>query len=105
LAGMFEVSGPAGQISIDFNTGYGFTAIIVAFLGRLNPIGIFLAGFVLALTYIGGETAQIMMNLPSAVTGVFQGMFLFFLLGIDVLAKYRLKLSAPARAAKSSSAS
>jgi ABC-type uncharacterized transport system permease subunit len=55
LAGLFEVSGPAGQISIDFNVGYGFTAIIVAFLGRLHPIGILLAGLLMALTYIGGE--------------------------------------------------
>ena len=58
LAGMFEVSGPAGQISIDFNTGYGFTAIIVAFLGRLHPVGILMAGLLMALTYIGGEIAQ-----------------------------------------------
>jgi simple sugar transport system permease protein len=50
LAGMFEVSGPAGQISIDFNTGYGFTAIIVAFLGRLHPVGILMAGLLMALT-------------------------------------------------------
>ena len=93
LAGLFEVSGPAGQISIDFNVGYGFTAIIVAFLGRLHPLGVLLAGTVMALTYIGGEGAQIQMNLPSAVTGVFQGMFLFALLGIDVLARYRVRFS------------
>ena len=58
LAGLFEVAGPAGQISIDFNVGYGFTAIIVAFLGRLHPVGILLAGLLMALTYIGGEAAQ-----------------------------------------------
>ncbi len=58
LAGLFEVAGPAGQISIDFNVGYGFTAIIVAFLGRLHPVGILLAGGLMALTYIGGEIAQ-----------------------------------------------
>ena len=57
LAGLFEVTGPAGQITIDFNVGYGFTAIIVAFLGRLNPVGILLAGLLMALTYIGGEMA------------------------------------------------
>ena len=73
--------------------GYGFTAIIVAFLGRLTPIGVLLAGFVMALTYIGGEAAQIEMNLPSAITGVFQGMFLFSLLGIDVFARYRIRLA------------
>jgi len=92
LAGLFEVSGPAGQISIDFNVGYGFTAIIVAFLGRLNPFGIILAGFIMALTYIGGEMAATTLGLPSAAVQAFQGMLLFFLLGVDVLANYRVKL-------------
>lgn len=92
LAGMFEVSGPAGQISIDFNSGYGFTAIIVAFLGRLHPVGILLAGLLLALTYIGGEAAQANLGLPAAAIQAFQGMLLFFLLAVDVLANYRIRL-------------
>ena len=96
LAGLFEAAGPVGQLVPALPVGYGFTGIIVAFLGRLNPIGILLGGFVMALTYIGGEAAQIDMNLPSAITGVFQGMFLFFLLGIDVFAKYRLRIHRPA---------
>ena len=91
LAGIFEVTGPAGQISIDFNVGYGFTAIIVAFLGRLHPIGILLAGLLMALTYIGGELASFMMGIPSAAIQAFQGMLLFFLLGIDVFTNYRLR--------------
>ena len=91
LAGLFEVAGPAGQISIDFNSGYGFTAIIVAFLGRLNPIGILLAGLLMALTYIGGELAQFMLNLPSAAIQAFQGMLLFFLLGVDLLSSFRIR--------------
>jgi ABC-type uncharacterized transport system permease subunit len=93
LAGTFEAAGPVGQLVPALPVGYGFTAIIVAFLGRLTPIGILFAGFVMALTYIGGEAAQIEMNLPSAVTGVFQGMFLFSLLGIDVLAGFRICLA------------
>ena len=92
LAGVFEAAGPVGQLVPALPVGYGFTAIIVAFLGRLSPVGIVLAGFVMALTYIGGEAAQIKMSLPSAVTGVFQGMFLFSLLGIDVLAKFHVRL-------------
>lgn len=91
LAGLFEVAGPAGQISIDFNSGYGFTAIIVAFLGRLHPIGILLAGLLLALTYIGGEAAQSSMGLPAAAIQAFQGMLLFFLLGFDVLTNFRVR--------------
>lgn len=92
LAGLFEVAGPAGQISIDFNSGYGFTAIIVAFLGRLHPVGILLAGLLMALTYIGGELAQFMLGLPSAAIQAFQGMLLFFLLGVDVLSNYRIRI-------------
>ena len=93
LAGMFEVSGPSGQISIDFNVGYGFTAIIVAFLGRLHPIGILLAGLLMALTYIGGELAQLSLGLPAAAIQVFQGMLLFFLLAVDVLTNYRIRFT------------
>jgi simple sugar transport system permease protein len=92
LAGLFEAAGPVGQLVPALPAGYGFTAIIVAFLGRLDPLGIVLAGFLLALTYIGGETAQIAMSLPSATTSVFQGMLLFFLLACDVLVGYRIVL-------------
>jgi simple sugar transport system permease protein len=94
LAGLFEVTGPAGQISIDFGSGYGFTAIIVAFLGRLHPVGILLAGLLMALTYIGGELAQLMLGVPAAAIQAFQGMLLFFLLGVDVLTNYRVRLGA-----------
>lgn len=91
LAGIMELSGPSGQISIDFNVGYGFTAIIVAFLGRLNPVGIALASVLMALTYIGGELAQLMLGLPAAAIQAFQGMLLFFLLALDFLSGYRVK--------------
>jgi simple sugar transport system permease protein len=96
LAGIFELTGPAGQISIDFNVGYGFTAIIVAFLGRLHPVGILLAGLLMALTYIGGELAQFMLGLPAAAIQAFQGMLLFFLLAVDVLTHFRVRLGAAA---------
>lgn len=89
LAGLFEVAGPIGQLLPSVSPGYGFTAIIVAFVGRLHPVGVFFAGLFLALSYLGGESAQILLNLPVAVTGVFQGMLLFFLLAADVLIFYR----------------
>lgn len=92
MAGLFEVAGPAGQITIDFNSGYGFTAIIVAFLGRLHPVGILLAGLLMALTYIGGELAQLMLGLPGASIQLFQGMLLFFLLATDVFTNYRIRI-------------
>lgn len=92
LAGLFEVAGPAGQITTSFNQGYGFTAIIVAFLGRLNPVGILLAGLLMALTYIGGDLAQLMMGLPAPAIQAFQGMLLFFLLAMDVLSNFRIRL-------------
>ena len=91
LAGVFEVAGPAGQVTIDFNVGYGFTAIIVAFLGRLHPLGIMLAGGLMALTYIGGDIAQSKLGLPAAAIQVFQGMLLFFLLAFDLFTNYRLR--------------
>jgi simple sugar transport system permease protein len=89
LAGLFEAAGPVGQLVPQLPAGYGFTAIIVAFLGRLHPAGIVLAGLLMALVHIGGEMAQVGMSLPSATITVFQGMFLFFLLGCDVLVSYR----------------
>jgi simple sugar transport system permease protein len=96
LAGVFEVAGPIGQLIPVISPGYGFTAIIVAFLGRLNPLGILVAAALMALTYIGGENAQISSGLPQAVTGVFQGMLLFFLLACDVLVRYRVRFSTKA---------
>lgn len=90
LAGMIEVSGPIGQLQPTISPGYGFTAIIVAFVGRLHPVGVLFAGLLLALSYLGGESAQISLNLPLAVTGVFQGMLLFFLLACDVLIHYKV---------------
>ncbi|MCB1754952.1 MAG: ABC transporter permease [Gammaproteobacteria bacterium] len=91
LAGVVEVAGPIGQLLPSISPGYGFTAIIVAFLGRLHPLGVLLAGLLMALSYLGGESAQINLNLPLAVTGVFQGLLLFFLLASDVLINYRVQ--------------
>jgi general nucleoside transport system permease protein len=92
LAGLIEAAGPIGQLLPKISPGYGFTAIIVAFLGRLHPIGAIVAALVLALSYLGGEAAQIDLGLPAAVTGIFQGVLLFFLLGCDVLILYRIRL-------------
>ena len=91
VAGMAEVAGPAGQLTDKLSIGYGFAAIIVAFVGRLNAIGIFFASLLMALLYIGGEQAQQYLNLPSSISKVFQGMLLFFLLGSDVLIQYRVR--------------
>jgi len=92
LAGIIEVAGPVGHLQPGISPGYGFTAIIVAFLGRLNPVGILIAGLFLALTFIGGEQAQIAMKIPLDVTKVFQGILLFFVLACDSLILYRFKL-------------
>ena len=97
LAGIFEVSGPIGQLTGQISPGYGYTAIIVAFLGRLHPLGAVLAGLLLALSYLGGEAAQIDLGLPSAVTGIFQGVLLFFLLACDALILFRIRVSLPRR--------
>jgi simple sugar transport system permease protein len=99
IAGMAEVAGPAGQLTDKLSSGYGFAAIIVAFVGRLTPIGIFFASLLMALFFIGGEQAQQYLNLPSSISKVFQGMLLFFLLGSDVLIQYRVRRVARARQA------
>ena len=98
LAGLLEVSGTVGQLTTTISPGYGFTAIIVAFLGRLNPLGAIPAGLLLALSYLGGDAAQIRLGLPNAVTGIFQGILLFCLLGCDVLLLNRIRWR-PARGA------
>ena len=97
LAGIIEVAGPVGHLQPGISPGYGFTAIIVAFLGRLNPIGILIAGLFLALTFIGGEQAQIAMKIPLDVTKVFQGILLFYVLACDSLILYRFRLIFPSR--------
>lgn len=92
LAGIIEVAGPIGRLQPSISPGYGFTAIIVAFLGRLNPFGILIAGLFLALTFIGGEGAQISMKMPLDLTKVFQGILLFYVLACDSMIVYRMRL-------------
>ncbi|MFN6954521.1 MAG: ABC transporter permease [Acetobacteraceae bacterium] len=92
LAGVLEAAGTVRQLQPGFSAGYGFTAIIVAFLGRLNPAGCLVAGVFLAITFIGGENAQIMLRLPLDATRVFQGLLLFYVLACDTLLLYRLRL-------------
>ncbi len=94
LAGANEAAGPIGQLLPSMSPGYGFAAIIVAFVGRLHPVGIVLASLLLSLLYLGGESAQIRLGLPSAVTGLFQGTLLLFLLAADVLVNFRLRFQA-----------
>ncbi|QTR44904.1 ABC transporter permease [Thiothrix litoralis] len=99
MAGTSEVAGPIGQLLIPLSPGYGFAAIIVAFVGRLHPVGIVLASLLMALLYLGGESAQMQLALPAAVSGVFQGMLLFFLLAADVLIHFRVRLTGTKRLA------
>lgn len=91
LAGMGEISGPIGQLQSTWSPGYGFTAIIVVFVGRLHPVGIVLASLLMALLYLGGEAVQTSLQLPQAISGVFQGLLLFCLLGCDLFVNYRLR--------------
>ena len=94
MAGALEVAGPIGQLNAYVPAGYGFAAIIVAFVGRLHPGGMILSSVLMSMFYIGGELAQTRMGLPKALTGVFQGLLLFSLLGCDTLVNYRLRLIA-----------
>ena len=93
VAGLAEVAGPIGQLLPTVSPGYGYAAIIVAFVGRLHPVGILLASLLMSLLYLGGESAQMDLGLPSAITGVFQGVLLFYLLGADLFINFRLKFT------------
>ncbi|MDE2394786.1 MAG: ABC transporter permease [Burkholderiales bacterium] len=97
LAGMSVVAGPMGQLTTQVSSNYGFAAIIVAFVGRLHPLGILLASLLMALLNLGGEQAQQVLNLPASIADVFQGMLLFFLLAADLFINYRLRWGAAAR--------
>ena len=91
LAGALEVAGPIGQLTIYLPAGYGFAAIIVAFVGRLHPVGMVFSALLMSMFYIGGELAQSRLGLPKSLTGVFQGLLLFTLLACDTLVNYRLR--------------
>jgi simple sugar transport system permease protein len=93
MAGAFEVAGPIGQLTPYVPAGYGFAAIIVAFVGRLHPVGIVFSALLMSMFYIGGELAQSRLGLPKSITGVFQGLLLFSLLACDTLIAYRIKWS------------
>jgi general nucleoside transport system permease protein len=92
LAGMMEAAGPLGQLTPVISPGYGFAAIIVAFVGRLSPVGIVFGGLLLSLLYLGGESVQMSLNVPSTLTRSFQGMLLPFLMAADVLILHRVRL-------------
>ncbi|PXW97079.1 nucleoside ABC transporter membrane protein [Sphaerotilus hippei] len=94
LAGALEAAGPLGQLTPYVPVGYGFAAIIVAFVGRLHPVGIVFSAVLMSMFYIGGELAQSRLGLPKSLTGVFQGLLLFTLLACDTLIAYRLKWTA-----------
>ncbi len=98
LAGSLEFTGVLHKIDLGFPSGYGFTAIIVAFLGRLNPIGCLIAGIVLAVTYVGGQMAQTSVHIPNSTAGIFQAMMLFFILASDILVRYRVRIIPSAKA-------
>ena len=92
LAGALEVAGPIGQLTAYVPAGYGFAAIIVAYVGRLHPVGMVFSAILMSMFYIGGEMAQSRLGLTKSLTGVFQGLLLFSLLACDTLVNYRLKL-------------
>ncbi len=91
LAGALEVAGPIGQLTPYVPAGYGFAAIIVAFVGRLHPVGMVFSAMLMSMFYIGGELAQSRLGLPKSLTGVFQGLLLFSLLACDTLIAYRVR--------------
>lgn len=93
LAGALEVIGPIGQLTPHIPAGYGFTAIIVAFVGRLHPLSMLFSSVLLSMFLIGGELAQSKMGLPKSLSNIFQGLLLFTLLACDTLIKYRIRFN------------
>lgn len=92
LAGMAEVAGIARRLYSGLTVGYGYTAIIVAWLANLNPWGILLVSFLMGALLVGGDQIQIAMQTPAAVAGVLQGAILFFMLGGSIFVNYRIRL-------------
>jgi simple sugar transport system permease protein len=90
LAGMSEVAGIGHQLQRNLSPGYGYAAIIVAWLARLHPFGAVLVAFLLAALTVGGDQIQMSLGLPAAIAPMLQGTILFFLLGGDVLTRYKL---------------
>ena len=93
LAGALEVAGPIGQLTPYVPVGYGFAAIIVAFVGRLHPVGMVFSAILMSMFYIGGELAQSRLGIPKSITEVFQGLLLFTLLACDTLIAYRVRFT------------
>ncbi|MBT9372861.1 ABC transporter permease [Rhizobium sp. CSW-27] len=91
LAGAAEVAGPLGQLQRSISTGYGYSAIIVAYLGGLHPLGIVLSALVMAALSIGGDNAMVSADLPIAAVRVFQGSLLIAYLIATAFVRYRLE--------------
>jgi simple sugar transport system permease protein len=102
LAGVGEIAGPLGQIFPTASPGYGYAAIIVAYLGRLHPLGILFSGLLMALLYLAGDLAQMSLGMPSSITGLLQSALLFFLLTTDVFIHHRLRFQTAPKAAAAS---
>ncbi len=95
IAGMSEVAGPIGQLQRSVTSGYGYSAIIVAYLGALNPIGIVFAAFFLSVLQIGGDVALVSADLPISAVHVFQGLLLIFYLSAYAFVNYRFHIVRP----------
>ena len=94
LAGVGEVAGIHHRLRYPegISPGYGFTAIIVAWLARLNPLGAVLTSFLLGGLLVGGDAIQVSLRLPAATIFVFNGTILLFVLGGDLIARYRIRI-------------
>ncbi|MBM4428928.1 MAG: ABC transporter permease [Chloroflexi bacterium] len=88
LAGAAEVTAIARRLTKGLTVGYGFTAIIVAWLAKLNPLAVLVVAFFLAALLVGGDQIQITMGLPAAVALILQGAILFFMLGGEMFRQY-----------------
>ena len=93
LAGIMEIAGPVGQLTMNVNFGFGYAAIIVAFLGRLKPMGMLFASLLMSITYLGAENVQIGFGIPRATTSIFQGALLLYLLATDFFINFEIRIA------------
>lgn len=99
MAGVGEVAGVHHRLRVaqGISAGYGFTGIIVAWLGRLNPLAVIVSAFLFGGLLVGGDTLQVALQLPVPTIHLFNGVILFFVLAAEILSRYRIHVERPGR--------
>lgn len=92
LAGACEVTGISRRLQQGLSIGYGYTAIIVAWMAQLNSVVVLFVAVLMGALLVGGDQVQMMMGLPASMGLVLQGMILFPMLAGSLFTEYRLRI-------------